>query len=104
MQVAEASLKLIKEMQTTREESVCMEAYFNALNVVENMKKELKDFPNKKSTNYKLKEKRVKVIEESIHAFYKCYFDMSKYKEGYALWKQRAIEKEIEFNAFINKF
>jgi hypothetical protein len=103
MQVAEESLKLIRQMQTNSKESSCMNAYFNALNEVEEMKKELGNFPNKEHRNYKLKEKRVKIIENSIHEFYGCYFNMAKYKEAYATWKHKALEKEFELTSFLSK-
>ena len=80
-----------------------MNAYFNALNEVEEMKKELRNFPNKEHKNYKLKKKRAKIIEDSIHEFYSCYFNMAKYKEAYALWKHKALEREFELTSFLSK-
>ena len=102
MQVAEESLKLIRQMQTSSKESVCMNAYFDALMEIEEMKKELSNFPNKNHKNYKLKERRVKILESSIQEFYGCYFNMAKYKEAYAKWKHVAIQKEYELVEFMS--
>jgi len=97
MDVAKASLRLLKEIQTTSEESECMKDYCQVIIELETMKRELETIEDKFSKLYKVKKKRLDIISSAANSFYKSYFSMCKYKEMYVMNKQKLLEKEMEF-------
>lgn len=103
MEVAKQALQLLKDQNTTLAESKCMSDYCKALVEIECMKTELNDSKDKKSKNYKLKKKRIEILDNSVHSFYDSYFNMAKYKEMYIRKKQELIQKEITFLSSISK-
>jgi len=97
MDIAKASLRLLKDANTTTEESACMKDYCDVMLEVEAMKRELETIEDKQSKGYKLKKKRLETINKAAHSFYDSYFNMCKYKEMYIMNKKKLLEKEMEF-------
>ncbi len=103
MNLTKKALEIIKEQNTTISENKCMQDYCDALSEVENMKKELSQFKGQITESYKLKKKRVKILEKAVHSFYDSYFNMAKYKQMWSQEKQKGLEQEIEFINAITK-
>ena len=97
MDVTKASLRLLREIQTTSEESDCMKDYCEVITELETMKRELNSIEDKSSKLFKVKKKRLDIISNASNSFYKSYFSMCKYKEMYVMNKQKLLEKEMEF-------
>jgi hypothetical protein len=106
MQVAEKAMEILRASQSTTEESKCMKDYCDAMVEIEKMKSELlsvKDYVYKSSKNYKIKEKRIKILSDAAHSFYDSYFNMVKYKELNAKANRDLLEKEMEFINLVAK-
>tara|TARA_R110001632_G_scaffold156704_2_gene275068 strand:+ start:1480 stop:1791 length:312 start_codon:yes stop_codon:yes gene_type:complete len=102
MQIAEQALKLLRQSQSTQEESKCMSDYANLILEVEQMKSELNRAVDYSSPVYKVKKKRLDIIEKAAHSFYKSYFNMCKYKELYIKSNQEVIQRDIDFMNLID--
>lgn len=93
----ELGVKQLREAQTTADENSAMHAFNEALVCLTEIKKEMEDFPNKDSEIFKIKLKRYEVLTNSMHSFYECFFNMSKYKERANHWKYKYIDSEMQY-------
>ncbi len=106
MQVAEKAMEVLRDSQSTTEESKCMRDYCAAIVEIEKMKAELEgvsDILYKTSKNYKIKQKRIKILSDAAHSFYDSYFNMVKYKELNVKANRELLEKEMEFINLVAK-
>ena len=104
MQIAEESLKVLRESQTNSDENNYMHGYSTMLMEVNKMKDELAAVSNKlNATTYSKKSSRVIDLENSLITFNECFFKMTYYKQEMITWKQKYLEKEFEFINFVTK-
>ena len=104
MNIAEESLKLLRESQESSEESNYMNAYSIMVVEVNKMREELNSKASVISQDvYETKLKRVKDLEKCLVLFSECYFKMLRYKQEMVVNKHKLIDKELEFVNFVTK-
>jgi len=104
MQIAEEALKVLRESQTSSDENNFMHSYSTMLLEVQKMKDELLKNKNRLNADlYYKKESRVVDLENSLIIFNECYFKLMFYKQEMICWKQKYLEKEMEFINFVAK-
>ena len=104
MQIAEQSMKLLREASLTNEESSYLKSYSDMVVEVGHMKTELINFKgNEDSDLFKSKTKRVDSLQDCLLNFMQCYFAMITYKERAFTYKHEMLQKEMEMLNFINK-
>lgn len=104
MQIAEQSLKVLREAQTSSKENDFMHGYSTMLTEVNKMKDELTAASNKLNAGtYSKKEARITDLENSLISFNECFFKLMYYKHEMVFWKQKYLEKEFEFINFVTK-
>tara|TARA_R100000541_G_scaffold57010_1_gene66808 strand:- start:201 stop:521 length:321 start_codon:yes stop_codon:yes gene_type:complete len=104
MQIAEEAMKVLKESQSSNQESSFMIKYSNLLLEIHKMEDELNKVKSKLSNqNLQLKRDRVEGLKLALISFSECYFLMCNYKEQAINWKYKYLEKEMEYINFVNK-
>lgn len=104
MQIAEEAMKILKESQSSNQESSFMIKYSNLLLEIHKMEDELNKVKSKLSNqNLQLKRDRVEGLKLALISFSECYFLMCNYKEQAINWKYKYLEKEMEYINFVNK-
>ena len=97
MEIAERSLKLLKDMSDTNEDHEMMMAFVAMQIEVEEMRLELKTFKDKMSVEaYKKKKARTDKLSECLELFTNSHFQRMMYKESMYGYKQKLLEKELE--------
>jgi hypothetical protein len=104
MQIAEESMKLLREASLTNEEMSYLKSYSDMVVEVGDMKIELEKFKGDTDSElFKSKSKRVDNLQECLLNFMQCYFAMVTYKERAFTHKHEMLQKEMEMLNFINK-
>ena len=97
-------MKVLRESQTNSSENNFMHGYSSMLIEVNRMKAELEAASSKiNATTYSKKSARVVDLENSLITFSECFFKMAYYKQEMLTWKQKCLEKELEFVNFVTK-
>jgi dynactin complex subunit len=104
MQVAEESLKLMRDMTANNEENSFMAAYSEMTVEVSKMRDELNTHAGRLSAEvFDKKENRVDELEKCLILFNQSFFKLLHYKQEMIIWKRKCLEKEMEFINFVTK-
>tara|TARA_B110000902_G_C14245033_1_gene563948 strand:+ start:785 stop:1138 length:354 start_codon:yes stop_codon:yes gene_type:complete len=104
MQIAETALGVLRDSQNSNEENSFMNAYSSMLVEVGAMRDELNSAAGKISAEiFHKKEKRIEDLESCLISFNQSFFSLMYYKQEMFVWKEKHLQKELEFVNFVTK-